>query len=151
MNQSLSELKMKYRKQIEDKEFQEVPLDVLVELSKDVLLTTECCPEGLLIEERLDIVYAPAIPGSFFLRDWLASLRDFFGGYSRSAENVVFDATERALRDLRIEAYIRGASGVVAVKLSYAEMSGKGVSMHKVVATGTAVVYRDITGNDREE
>lgn len=134
-----------YQKYIKLKQFDRVPYDVLVRMARSVTVTTECCPEGLLVQERLGIVVAPAVLGMFIVRDWFAKLRDFFGGRSRASQKVVSHAGTLALEQLQVEAYKLGANAVIAIDLDYGQVSGKGMAMHQVVANGTAVKCIDIS------
>ena len=145
MKQPQLEDLMLYQKYIRDKQFDKVPNDVLAKLACGITVTTECCPEGLIIEDRLGIVVAPAVLGMFVVRDWFAKFRDFFGGRSRSSQKVVSHAGRLALEQLQVEAYKLGANAIIAIDLDYGQISGKGMSMHQVVANGTAVRCEKIT------
>lgn len=84
------------------------------------------------------IVTAETIIGANAIRDFMAGLRDFFGGRSGSYETVLREARETALRELGEEAAARGANAVVGVSLDYETVGASG-SMLMVVASGTAV------------
>ena len=85
------------------------------------------------------ILPTAAIFGANAIRDFMAQLRDFFGGRSASYEEVLLKGKEEALRELEERAASLGANAVVGVTLSY-EAVGDSASMLMVVATGTAVV-----------
>ncbi len=145
MKEAKLEHLLMYRRYLERKEFDKVPEDILRKLGRRVLLTTECNPAGITIEERLGIMVVPTVVGMFIVRDWLARLRDIWGGRSRSSQNVITEAAAHAMQQLQVNAFKRGANAVIAVDITYNEVSGKGKSMHQVVVSGTAVRCRDAT------
>ena len=73
-----------------------------------------------------------------FLRDIAASLRDFFGGRSRSYEEELSQAREEAIAEMAQRAHDMGADAVVGVKMDY-EVVGANSSMLMVTVSGTAV------------
>lgn len=104
-----------------------------------MIQTTTNTIEGHPIREYHGIVTAQAIIGANVFKDFAAGLRDFFGGRSRTYENVLREAREAALNELAQEAQRIGGNAVVGVKLDYETVGSTG-SMLMVVATGTAVV-----------
>ena len=72
-------------------------------------------------------------------KDLFAAFSDFFGGRSNVTQNLLKDARDNVLLELRKEAYERGADAVIAVDLDYSEFSGGGKSMLFIVASGTAI------------
>ncbi len=72
-------------------------------------------------------------------KDFFTGVRDFFGGRSNTAQEVLRGARKTVLSELKKEAALVGANTVIAVDLDYSEISGAGKSMLFVVATGTAV------------
>lgn len=104
-----------------------------------MIQTTTNTIEGHPIREYHGIVTAQAIIGANVFKDFAAGLRDFFGGRSRTYENVLREAREAALNELAQEAQRTGGNAVVGVKLDYETVGSTG-SMLMVVATGTAVV-----------
>lgn len=103
-----------------------------------IILTTETVT-ALPIAERLGIVSAEAVMGMNLLRDFAAGVTDIVGGRSASTQNVLREARETALDELRREALNLGADAVVAVDLDYTEFSGGRKSMLICIASGTAV------------
>lgn len=102
------------------------------------MVTTTPTLEGHQIVRYHGVVTGHAILGANALRDWFASLRDFFGGRARSYEAVLRSAESDALREMTAKAQADGANAVVGVDLDYETIHVKG-SMLMVVATGTAV------------
>ncbi len=90
------------------------------------------------VTEHLGVVVSDVTAGRHVGKDFLASLRNFFGGRSRSWENTLQDAQEQALRELVNEAQDRGADAVIGVELED-EVVGNG-GMMNVKAVGAAVV-----------
>ena len=73
-----------------------------------------------------------------FVRDFAASITDFFGGRSNSYEDELINAREAALREMAGRAESLGANAVVGVDLDY-EVLGSSNGMLMVTASGTAV------------
>ena len=104
-----------------------------------MIISTTPTLEGSPIKTYLGIVSSETIFGTNAIRDFMAQLRDFFGGRSASYEEVLLQAKQEALRELEARAARLGATAVVGVDLSYETVGADG-SMLMVVATGTAVV-----------
>jgi uncharacterized protein YbjQ (UPF0145 family) len=109
-----------------------------------VILTTAPSLEGYRVTETLEIVTAESAFGIGVVLDYFAAFTDFFGGRSKSTQNVLRDARKACLRELKTEAYRAGADAVIAVDLDYSEFTGKGKSMLFLVASGTAVKVEKI-------
>ena len=105
----------------------------------NILLTTTPTVEGHPVKQYLCIVTAETIIGANVVRDFMAGMRDFFGGRSNSYEEVLREAKQTALNELSQRAAAIGANAVVGVDLDY-ETVGSGGSMLMVVCSGTAVV-----------
>ncbi len=103
-----------------------------------MLLTTTSMIEGGKITRYYGIVSGETIIGANVFRDFLAGIRDFFGGRSGAYEQVLREAKETALREMQDQAAALGANAVIGVDLDY-ETVGDGGSMLMVTAAGTAV------------
>lgn len=103
-----------------------------------MLLITTPTIEGHPIIEYKGIVTAETIIGANAVRDFMAGMRDFFGGRSKSYEDVLIEAKNTALNELSQRATQMGANAVVGIDLDY-ETVGQSSSMLMVVASGTAV------------
>ena len=88
-----------------------------------MLLSTTPTIEGRRILEYKGIVTGETIVGANAIKDFMAGLRDFFGGRSGTYEKV--------LRN--------GANAIVGIDLDY-EAIGQNGSMLMVTCSGTAVV-----------
>lgn len=133
----------KNQKEIEElianKQFDELPTEVIDRIAQGLILTTEFAMPEYRITERLEIITAECVFGMNMFRDMFASIRDVIGGRSSSSQKVLRDARKTCLTELRREALISGADAVIGVDLDYSEISGDGKSMLMVVASGTAV------------
>ena len=74
-----------------------------------------------------------------FLKDFGASLRDFFGGRTDSYEKAMLEGRETAQREMRERAEKLGANAIVGVSFGY-ETRGQSSSMIMISISGTAVV-----------
>lgn len=104
-----------------------------------MIITTTPNIEGQPIRQYLGIATAETIIGANVVRDFMAGLRDFFGGRSNSYEEVLKQGKEEALREIEERAAAMGANAIVGISLHY-EAIGQSGSMLMVVATGTAVI-----------
>lgn len=129
----------KIQELIDAKKFDELPTDVIDEIAKGIILTTEAGMAEYRITERIEIITAECVFGMNLFKDFFAGIRDIFGGRSSASQGVLRDARRTCLTELRREALISGADAVVGVDLAYNEISGDGKSMLFVVASGTAV------------
>ena len=104
-----------------------------------MLLTTTNTVEGKTIREYKGMVSSDVIYGAHVGRDILASMRDFFGGRSRTYEKLLMEAKQEAKKELEERATAMGANAVIAIDFEFATVGMQG-SMLMVNATGTAVV-----------
>ena len=103
-----------------------------------MLITTTSVIEGAKITRYYGIVSGETIIGANVFKDFMAGLRDFFGGRSGSYEEVLREAKDTALREMQEQARLLGANAVIGVDLDYETVGGSG-SMLMVTACGTAV------------
>ena len=88
--------------------------------------------------EYKGVVTGETIVGANVLKDFMASLSDFFGGRSGTYEKVLREAKEAAMREMEQRAAELGANAVVGIDLDY-EAIGQNGSMLMVTCSGTAV------------
>ena len=131
--------KEKIQELIDNKQFDELPTEVIDELAKDLIVTTEFSMAEYRVTERIEVITAECVFGMNLFKDLFAGIRDIFGGRSSSSQKVLRDARRTCLTELRREALIVGANAIVGVDLDYSEISGDGKSMLFVVVSGTAV------------
>ena len=104
-----------------------------------MILSTTPQIEGHPIREYKGVVTGETIIGANVLKDFLAGIRDFFGGRAGSYEKVLIEAKETSLREMMDRAQVMGANAVVGIDIDY-ETIGAGGSMLMVATSGTAVV-----------
>lgn len=103
-----------------------------------MLLTTTPTIEGRPIQEYYGVVSGEVIFGANFIKDFAASLTDFFGGRSSSYESTLIEAKEKAMQEMSQRAQRMGANAIVGIDLDY-ETVGQSGSMLMVSCSGTAV------------
>ena len=103
-----------------------------------MLMTTTPSVEGKRIVRYLGVVTGETIIGANVFRDFLAGVREFFGGRSASYEAVLREAKDTALEEMARQAEALGANAVVGIDLDYETVGGSG-SMLMVTCSGTAV------------
>lgn len=104
-----------------------------------MLLSTTTTIEGSPIREYKGVVTGETIIGANVFKDFMAGLRDFFGGRSGTYEKVLAEAKDTSLSEMAERARQMGANAVVGIDLDY-ETIGQGNSMLMVTCSGTAVV-----------
>jgi len=123
---------------IDNKQYDELPTEVIDQLAQDLIVTTESVLSGYRVDERIDVITAECVFGMNIFKDFFAGVRDIFGGRSKASQQVLRDARRTCLTELRREALIVGANAIIAIDLDYSEISGDGKSMLFMVASGTA-------------
>lgn len=106
-----------------------------------ILATTDTL-QGKNIKQYLGIVTAEVVYGSNMLRDFFASIRDFWGGRTGSYERVFEQGQQDALKELQERASRLGADAVIGVQLKTdtINLDETGVLM-LITASGTAVKF----------
>ena len=104
-----------------------------------MILSTTPQIEGHPIREYKGVVTGETIIGANVLKDFMAGIRDFFGGRAGSYEKVLIEAKETSLREMMDRAQVMGANAVVGIDIDY-ETIGSNGSMLMVATSGTAVV-----------
>ena len=103
-----------------------------------MLLTTTPTIQGHNIQRYIGIVTGETIVGANVIKDFKASLTDFFGGRSGTYEKVLREAKDAALQEMSERAAQVGANAIVGIDLDY-ETVGQASSMLMVTCSGTAV------------
>ena len=104
-----------------------------------MILTTTPIVEGYPVKQYLGVVSSETIIGANVFRDFLAGVRDFFGGRSNAYEKVLRKAKDTTMQEMADRASKMGANAVVGIDLDYETVGANG-SMLMVTASGTAVV-----------
>ena len=104
-----------------------------------ILATTDTL-QGQNIKQYLGIVTAEVVYGSNMLRDFFASIRDFWGGRTGSYERIFEKGQQDALQELQERAKRLGADAVIGVQLKTdtINLDETGVLM-LITASGTAI------------
>lgn len=103
-----------------------------------MILTTTPSIQGHNIVEYINVVTGEAIVGANVVKDFMASLTDFFGGRSEAYENELRNAKDAAMKEMEQRAAQMGANAIVGIDLDY-ETVGQTSSMLMVTCSGTAV------------
>ncbi len=106
-----------------------------------MITTTTPSIEGKTIVEYKGIVFGEVVAGVNFVKDFEASLSNFFGGRSLSYEDELIQARIQAIDEMGQRAANLGANAVVGVDIDY-EVLGADNGMLMVTASGTAVVVQ---------
>ncbi|AFY34634.1 YbjQ family protein [Calothrix sp. PCC 7507] len=108
-----------------------------------MILTTTDVIQGAVVQSYLGIVTAEVVYGSNFLRDFLASIRDFVGGRTGSYERLFEQGQRKALEELQQRAQRLGADAVIGIEIDTGTINidQSGVLL-LITATGTAVKIR---------
>jgi uncharacterized protein YbjQ (UPF0145 family) len=104
-----------------------------------MVITTTPTIEGHPVREYKGVVTGETIIGANVIKDFMASLTDFFGGRSGQYEKVLIEAKDIAMREMMNRAQQMGANAIVGIDIDY-ETVGQSGSMLMVSTSGTAVV-----------
>lgn len=105
-----------------------------------MITTTTDFLQGYEIAEYLGPVTAEVVYGTNALRDFMAGLRDVFGGRTASYERVFEKGQREAIDELESRAQRMGANAVIGMTLNTDSINidNEGV-LFLITATGTAV------------
>ena len=106
-----------------------------------MIVSTTSQLQGKEIERYLGIVSGEAIMGANVVRDFLAGITDIIGGRSGAYEGKLAEGREIAIREMEDKARRLGANAIIGVDLDFETVQN---GMMMCIATGTAVVYKDI-------
>ena len=107
-----------------------------------MILTTTSTVENKNIKEYRGIVFGEVVTGIDFVRDFGASITNFFGGRSEEYEEELVNARADAINEMIKKAEKIGANALVGVTVNTESIpmaNGQG-SMLIVTVSGTAVV-----------
>lgn len=109
------------------------------ERNNTMIFSTTPTLEDHPIREYRGVVTGETIIGANVFKDFMAGLRDFFGGRSGTYESVLREAKDSAMREMAERAESLGCNAIVGIDLDY-ETVGQGGSMLMVTCSGTAVI-----------
>lgn len=104
-----------------------------------MIITTTPTIEGNPIRTYLGVVTGETIIGANAIKDFMAGMRDFFGGRSGSYEKVLRKGKDTCLKEMAQRAADAGANAIVGVDIDYETIGANG-SMIMVACSGTAVI-----------
>ncbi len=104
----------------------------------DMTVTASHTLQNTEIKEHVSMVMANVTEGRHMGKDFMASIRNTFGGRSESWEKTLENAQTEALRELVEEAKKVDADAVVAVDIEDEVLGAQG-GMMNIKVTGTAV------------
>ena len=105
-----------------------------------MIITTTPTIEGYEIREYKGVIFGEVVAGVNIIKDFKASLTNFFGGRSGSYEEELIKLRHNALKELESRAQQIGANAIVGVDIDYETLGNNGSNMLVVIASGTAVV-----------
>ena len=105
-----------------------------------MIITTTPTIEGCEIREYKGVIFGEVVAGVNIIKDFKASLTNFFGGRSGSYEEELIKSRYNALKELENRAQQIGANAIVGVDIDYETLGNNGSNMLVVIASGTAVV-----------
>lgn len=108
--------------------------------SNNVKVTTTSGFDGIKIKDYLEPVTANVVVGMNVFKDMFAGLTDFFGGKSRSYQNVLSSINAEVINKLKDKAISIGGNCILSLKIDNDEISAQGKSMMMVSAVGTAAI-----------
>ena len=97
------------------------------------------------------VVSSHLVAGTGFLSDLAAGLTDIFGGRSDAYRKHMEALYDEALDELSEKAQILGANAILGLKMDMDNISGKGMSMFMITATGTAATVEFNSGEQKED
>ena len=120
-------------------QFQAPPVDGPTINVRKVIVTTAHSVANREIDRERDIVTAEHAIATTVLQDISNFFRDVAGGRSGTTQDTLKKARVTCMRELREAAAEVGADAVIAVSLSYTQLTGHNTNMLLLVASGTAV------------
>jgi len=108
-----------------------------------IVVTTQKI-EGFEIKKYLGLVTGEAVSGIVFFKDWIASMKDYFGGNIRPYEDSIKDAEKRAIQKMVERAESIGANAIIGVIPTSFPFSPKGKgTVVGISILGTAVYIEE--------
>lgn len=107
----------------------------------DFILTTTESIDGYSIDRYIAVVTGEYISGINAAKDWLAGVKDFWGGRVGGYEEEVRKARIQAMSQIRDSAVSLGANAIVGIRFNYETISPRGTgTVIMVIVSGTAVL-----------
>lgn len=143
MQEAQADIDLEIRTAKETGDWTDVSVEAISQYYDRLILTTTDAIPGVADFDILQIVTSETALGMNVILDAFANIRDFFGGRSGATQHILRRARETCLTEMRREALMLSADAVVGARLAYSEFSGKNRSMLFLVASGTAIRFRN--------
>ena len=101
-----------------------------------MIITTTDTVEGKNIKRVIGLVKGNTVRAKIFLTDWIAGLRNFFGGEVIEYTKLIAESREQAIDRMKANAAKEGANAVVAVRMTTASIVEGSA---EILVYGTAV------------
>ena len=118
---------------------------------KGFIISTTNNIEGRPIKKYIDAICVNVVVGTNIFSDLAASFTDFFGGYSGTYKKKLELIYNEASKELKDKALGLGANAIVGFKVDFDEISGKGMSMFMISASGTACIIDGVANGQEQE
>jgi len=105
-------------------------------LNEMIIITTNTV-EGKSVKQYLGIVTGQVAAGIGIFKDAFAGIRNVVGGRSEALQSSMKTMREEAIKDIKEEAFSRGANAIIGVSLDFDEYAE---GMMLLTVSGTAVV-----------
>jgi uncharacterized protein YbjQ (UPF0145 family) len=106
---------------------------------REIIVSTTNILDGYRVTKYLNLITTSVVLGTSIISDFFASLSDISGGRSNTYQNKLQDMYQIAIQQLKEEASKVSANCILGIKIDLDEISGKGMQMFMLNATGTAV------------
>lgn len=106
----------------------------------DFILTTTETIDGYSIDRYIAVVTGESIFGINAAKDWVAGIKDFWGGRVGGYEEEIRKARIQAMAQIRDNAVSLGANAIIGIRFDYETLSPRGTgTVIMVTVSGTAV------------
>ena len=113
------------------------------EQNVDIIVSTTPNLEGYRITSYVGPIVIPTIGAASMMRDWLAGFTDFFGGKSKSYQEVFARFINDGVKEMIRQARDHGANAIVNLRIETTNVTG-GKSVLFIILYGTAVIVEKI-------
>ena len=105
-----------------------------------MVITTTHSVEGHTIDQYIGIVTGEVVLGTGFIKDWVASIKNWTGGHVKDYQSSFNDGARKAIATMHERALRTGANAIIGVHIDYTfiQPGGKGTIL-AVKTYGTAV------------
>lgn len=94
-----------------------------------------------VVEKTMGYVSCHKVAGAFILKDFFATIRDFFGGISKSFDSSLSRGKEELEKELTAKALLAGGNAIINYKIDVCPQAGN--SMTQIHGTGEIVYLKE--------